>query len=264
MRAQLLASRQLCVNLQSKVNTLDDLQKVLESKIESTKNSDICENLESIKIKSIKSGSDASASDGKNRVSFHSNVIDDNDWRESKSLMTFEPFQTSKQNSSTVGESFDEKKSFKKTSEARPDTAISTERRLTNQVRFQKPSAPPFPETNNIIDVGSKFIVHSSGVSSPLYSPSSVLRREGANSYDSNDSQPESTHPNIVLRDPVTDLSNQKPRDFTKELFQQLEKKIFSNTTLTTNVDNPSRLKSDKNLNSSLSSIDNHTITEAR
>lgn len=135
-----------------------------------------------------------------------------------------------------------------------------TDKKTLGQVRFKKPSNRPSFEANNVIDLGSNFIVHSSGVSSPLFSPSSVTRR------DTFSAEPSGFHdrPDMPVKD--MNLHSSKPnanRDFTKELFNQLEKKIFSTATGTTTNENSScRLRSE--MNSSLSSIDNQTVTEAR
>lgn len=87
------------------------------------------------------------------------------------------------------------------------------------------------------------FIVHSSGRSSPLYSSSSAgLRRDEETNTQTTSEKMPNAHAN-----PKLNLN----RDFTKELFTQLEKKIFTPNQQT-------------ELNSSSSSIANQTVTEAR
>jgi hypothetical protein len=115
-------------------------------------------------------------------------------------------------------------------------------------------------------------MVHSSGVSSPLFSSSSIGRQE--------ENQLPEKLAKSIFKDDLSRKStaSTSSRDFTKELFSQLEKKIFSSvvpssTTSTSAAvsaaaggfeNGLTKVRKDSNLNSSLSSIDNHTVTEAR
>lgn len=117
-------------------------------------------------------------------------------------------------------------------------------------------------------------MVHSSGVSSPLFSSSSIGRQEETSSNQLPEKLAKSMFKDDLSRKSTASTSS---RDFTKELFSQLEKKIFSSVVPSTTStaaavsaaasgfeNGLTKVRKDTNLNSSLSSIDNHTVTEAR
>lgn len=113
-------------------------------------------------------------------------------------------------------------------------------------------------------------MVHSSGVSSPLFSSSSIGRQEENSSNQLPEKLAKSMFKDDLSRKSTASTSS---RDFTKELFSQLEKKIFSSVVPSSTVvsaaaagleNGLTKVRKDTNLNSSLSSIDNHTVTEAR